>query len=66
MKLQAIKSKAGKIEYYATLAIGDQFDTEAETGCVIQSLPDAEGNFVGLDSDRIEREFCLSMINAVY
>lgn len=30
---------------------GDGFDTEAETGCVVQSLIDAEGNFLGYDSD---------------
>lgn len=44
------------------MEIGMKFDTNYETGCIVVALPDAQGNFVGLDSDGVECEFHVSMI----
>jgi hypothetical protein len=49
-----------------TLTIGMMFDTAYEQGCVVVSLPDAQGNFIALDSDGVECDFHVSMVIRTY
>lgn len=44
------------------ISIGQVFNTAYESGCVVVSLPDSNGNFVALDSDGVECEFHVSMV----
>jgi hypothetical protein len=48
------------------LPIGTVFDTPAESGCVVTSLPDADGNFLALDSDGVECSFSRVMVARVH
>ena len=41
---------------------GVRFDTESERGCLVQTSPDADGNFDGVDSDGVEVTFTVRMI----
>ena len=44
--------------------IGQVFATTYESGCIVVTLPDSDGNFVALDSDGVECDFCVSMVLA--
>ncbi len=48
------------------LTIGCKFDTNAERGCICQSLPDRDGNFDGIDSDGVECSFLARQVIRVY
>lgn len=48
------------------LTIGDVFDTPYEAGNVVLTRPDRDGNFDGLDSDRVTVQFHVRMVTAVY
>ena len=44
------------------LTIGMVFATKYEKGCLCVTLPDSEGNFIGIDSDGVECDYHISMV----
>jgi hypothetical protein len=48
------------------LIIGTKFDTPYENDCIVTRAPDESGNFMARDSDGIECEFHISMVEWVH
>jgi len=48
-----------------TLRRGDVFNTEFESGCVVITTPDLDGNFDALDSDGVRCGFNVRMVKEV-
>ena len=51
---------------HVKLSVGMLFDTPYEKGCRVLSLPNAQGAFIGLDSDGVEVEFHIGMVTRTY
>jgi hypothetical protein len=46
----------------ADFSIGARFSTLYESGCIVVTLPDTDGNFIGTDSDGVDCSYSIGMV----